>query len=108
VEMTRKRTREKVETLFNDICICCNGTGTTPSIYWSMYEIESTFRRLEMQPAVTGVQLRMNPMRHQQFIDAGIDLKALADRYLLTLTMINSPEIPVDQHELMGIANGKQ
>ncbi|MDW7670784.1 MAG: Rne/Rng family ribonuclease [Bacillota bacterium] len=105
VEMTRKRTREKVETLFNTPCPCCQGSGAIRSIYWSMYEIESVLRRLEKQREITSVLLKIHPDRYQQFSAAEIDLKAMVERYHLTMYLMLQPILSLDSHQLIGASD---
>jgi len=102
VEMTRKRTRKKVSTLFNSTCRCCSGSGTIRSIYWTMYEIESSLRRIETQEDIKLVLIQLHPHRWQEFVEADIDLKSLAGKYNLSLEIQKDSLIPVDEHKLIG------
>lgn len=105
VEMTRKKTRTKVSSLFNSTCSCCSGSGTIRSIYWSMYEIESALRRLETQGDVGVVILKVHPLRKKEFLSAGIELNALAAKYNLELEVRTDTAIPLDEHRLIGFKN---
>ncbi len=103
VEMTRKRTRKKVSALFNSTCRCCLGSGTIRSIYWTMYEIESTLRRFERQVDIDVVMLKLHPHRLQEFKEADIDLKSLAGKYNLELQVQTESLLPLDEHKIMGL-----
>jgi len=102
VEMTRKRTRKKVSTLFNSTCRCCLGSGTIRSIYWTMYEIESSLRRFERQEDIHTALLRMHPHRKQEFREEEIDLNSLAGKYNLELQVQEDSLLPLDEHKMIG------
>jgi ribonuclease G len=100
VEMTRKKTRKKVEALFNDSCHCCSGSGLNRSTYWTLYQIETKLRRLEKNPDSRFLLLRLHPAREKQLMEAGIDLKELARRYGMDLMIKHGYELKIDEHEL--------
>lgn len=102
VEMTRKRTRKKVSSLFNATCKCCHGSGTIRSIYWTMYEIESSLRRFELQEGIHIVLLSIHPYRRQEFREEAIELKSLAGKYNLSLHIQTDSLLPVDEHKIIG------
>lgn len=102
VEMTRKRTRKKVSALFNSTCQCCLGSGTIRSIYWTMYEIESSLRRFETQEDIHTVLLILHPHRRQVFKEEEIDLNSLAGKYNLELRVQVDSLLPLDEHKMIG------
>ena len=103
VEMTRKRTRQKMTTLFNDPCECCLGSGTTRSIYWSLYEIETILRRLSNQTDLAAAVVIIHPARLSQMEASGINLTDMAKEYGIHITIKTKKEYALDQLEVSGI-----
>ncbi len=88
VEVTRKKTREKVDSLFNEACSVCHGTGRVPSVYRHIYELENQFRRLEKQPDIHALAISVHPDRWIELEKEGLSIQTMAEAYGLEATII--------------------
>ncbi|RQD70617.1 MAG: Rne/Rng family ribonuclease [Tindallia sp. MSAO_Bac2] len=100
VEMTRRKTRKKVESLFNEPCPNCDGTGWVPSIYRHVYELENKFRKLETHRDIDRVVVSINPERWTELKDEGISLEELAEAYGLEIELIKDASITRDNFDI--------
>ena len=100
VEMTRKKSRQKLETFYQTTCPCCHGTGVVESVHWLIYELEKAFRRYRGHPEIKEAIVMMHPERYEQIIREKLDLTVLAKTYDLNLNLTLSKSIDFDRYTL--------
>lgn len=88
VEITRKKTREKIDSLFTESCSCCDGTGKVPSVYQDLYKLENQFRRLEKQKDIQTLTISVHPDSWAELQEKGLNLQFMADMYGLKATIV--------------------
>ncbi|SDY86497.1 Rne/Rng family ribonuclease [Tindallia californiensis] len=94
VEMTRKKTREKVDQMFMEICDSCNGTGDVPSVYQDMYTLEKKLRLLVKHKDIEQIKVSIHPKTWQKIQKEGLNLKVMTDKYNHKATFIQDSMLP--------------
>lgn len=81
VEMTRRKTREKVDQMFMEACDACSGTGFYPSVYQDLYILEKKLRLLVKHKDIEQIKVCIHPQTWQKIQKEGLDLKVITDKY---------------------------
>ncbi|MEN1762056.1 Rne/Rng family ribonuclease [Anoxynatronum sibiricum] len=100
VEMTRKRSRSNLASLYQTTCPCCHGSGAILSVHWLAYELEKAFRRYQHHSEIKEAHVTLHPTRYQQLCTHELDLTALANAYGLNLNLTHSKSIEVEDYTL--------
>ncbi|SMP49628.1 Rne/Rng family ribonuclease [Anoxynatronum buryatiense] len=100
VEMTRKRSRSNLSSLYQTTCPCCHGSGAISSVHWLVYELEKAFRRYQQHSEINEAHVTLHPTRYQQLRTHELDLTTLANVYGLNLNLTLSKSIEIEDYTL--------
>ncbi|MBS4535860.1 Rne/Rng family ribonuclease [Clostridium sp. D2Q-14] len=97
LEMTRKKSGNKLSSRLLSKCPCCNGTSKIKSINYLLNKIEKEVKRISMHTLVEGVVFELNSCKLKEIIENHEEtIKSIEKDYNIKIYMVENENIKID------------
>lgn len=93
VEITRKKVRQRLESLMQKKCPCCEGTGRVLNEDVILYKIEKEMRRIHYHTNAEAVIFEVRPEIKEEILRNTFLIKELEDHYQLRIWVVSNKDL---------------
>ncbi|MBS4537166.1 Rne/Rng family ribonuclease [Clostridium sp. D2Q-11] len=97
LEMTRKKSRNKLSTRLLSECPCCNGTSKIKSTDFLLTKIEKEAERVSIHTSAEGILFELNPFKLKEIIEDYKDMiEIIENHFNIKIYMVGNEDLKID------------
>ncbi|MCD5415036.1 MAG: Rne/Rng family ribonuclease [Clostridiales bacterium] len=105
VEITRKKTRKKLEATLKKKCTCCNGSGGVYSEQFFLNKIEKGIKKISKHTSCKAVKIQMNPNAADSLEEELQLIEELESKTNIKICLIKNDDLHYNELKIVRIVN---